>query len=330
MASTSSITTFSDLHPVIIQTQILPRLDGQSLSSVATTSSYLRTITADDILWSDICKSTWLSITHPRINHVISTFSAGHRSFFQDSFQPPTTDVKHLTCRRSWSNTQPSCSLTHHPWPSELILAVDIRFHNNIVYSRVEITDTTTNFLTSELRIVLNDDPARNQSGFELGSIDLKVDKLLHADDETISHLKESVTLNWILIDPTRKRAVNLSSIKPVLAWVDNHVHLRYVIVLPGCDSSERVECRIEVTLVVDKGGVALHVREVILHVKDASCNCLKGKDFLDDSKGNFYVGVDGSNSFIKTNRHLFCRRSTAFTLHRSLFVGNLQMVFTC
>ncbi|KAI3508786.1 hypothetical protein L1887_23801 [Cichorium endivia] len=278
MTPDSSQTTFADIHPLIIQTQILPRLDGQSLSSVATASSYLRTLSSDDILWSDICKSIWPSIAHPRVNHVISTFPAGHRSFFQDSFMPVVNDHKQPNIHRSWPNSKQDCSLTHHLLPSELISAVDIRYHDDIVYSKVEVTDTTADLLSSALRIVLKDD--LDVAGIPK-SIDLKVEEPVHADDATISHLKESITLNWILIDPARKRAVNLSSIKPVLAWINNDIHLRYAVVLPGTDSYEMVECRIEVKLAVGKGGVALHVREATLHVQDLACNCLSGRDFL-------------------------------------------------
>lgn len=278
MASASSPTSFTDLHPHIIQTQILPRLDGQSLSSIASASSYLRSLCADEILWSDICNSTWPSITHPRIDHLISTFSAGHRSFFQDSFLPPITEVKHPLRHHRWSSSQPGSTLRHHPLPSELISAVDIRYHDDMIYSRVEFTDTTTDFLSSALKIVLEDDPG--VTGMHR-SIDLKVDELVHADDAAISHLKESVTLNWILIDPTRKRAVNLSSIKPVLAWITTDIHIRYAVVLPGFDLNELVECRIEVTLAVGKGGVSLKVREVTLHVQDVGCNYVTGKEFL-------------------------------------------------
>ncbi|KAI3508799.1 hypothetical protein L1887_23815 [Cichorium endivia] len=273
MTPASFQTTFSDVHPLIIQTQILPRLDGQSLSSVATASSYLRSLSSDDVLWSDICKSIWPSITHPRVNHVISTFPAGHRSFFQDSFMPLINDVKQPNIHRSWSNSQPDRS-----WPSELMSAVDIRYHDDIIYSKVEFTDTTTDFLSSALRIVLKDD--LDVAGIPK-SIDLKVEEPVHDDDATILHLKESITLNWILIDPTRKQAVNLSSIKPVLAWINNDICLRYAVVIPGTESNEMVEFRIEVKFAVGKGGVALHVREVTLHVQDLACNCLSGKDFL-------------------------------------------------
>ncbi|KAI3508784.1 hypothetical protein L1887_23799 [Cichorium endivia] len=284
MTSSSSTTCFADIHPLIIQTQILPRLDGQSLSSTAAASSYLRTVTSDDTLWSDICRSTWPSITHPRVHHVISTFPSGHRSFFQDSFKPPFTDMKQSNRHHSMSSFQPGCPLTH--WPSDIMSAVDIRYHDDIVYSTVEFTDITTDFLSSTLKIVLKDDTSRQQTtsqpvAVKPRTIDLKVDDLVDDDDATIANLKDSMTLNWILIEPTCKRAVNLSSIKPVLAWITNGIHLRYVVDLPGCDSNEMVECRIEVTLEVGKGATAWHVSEVILYVKDVACNYLTGKDFL-------------------------------------------------
>ncbi|KAI3758247.1 hypothetical protein L6452_05801 [Arctium lappa] len=267
MATTS--TTLADIHPHIIQTHILPRLDGPSLFSSA--SSFLQ---ADDDLWKDVCNSTWPSITHPRLHHLISTFPAGYRSFFHDSFPVLVT------------HPRTSSSKSHHPCPYELISAIDIRYQNHLIFSRLEITDTTTHhFLSSAFRIELNNDPI--PGNFQ--SIDLKVDELAGADQETLSHLNESLTLNWILIDPTLKRAGNLSSIKAVSARQDrmtNETLLRYVTVLPGREPNEVVQCRIQVVLGAGKGGLGLHVKEVTLKLQDLDCSCLNGREFLVVTQG--------------------------------------------
>ncbi|KAJ9545497.1 hypothetical protein OSB04_025204 [Centaurea solstitialis] len=285
MAScTSSPTTFSDLQLHILQTHILPRLDGLSLSSAAATSSYLRSLSADHDLWAHICNSTWPSINHPCLHDVISTFPAAHRSFFHDSF--PAALITTIQGRIYVEPRFPSATFNHpdsspHPLPSELISAIDIRYHNDVIFSRLEFTHTTPDFLSSTLRIVLNNSTAR--AGTSSKSIDLKISELVDADDETIAELKESMTLSWIVIDPTVKRAGNLSSIKPVLAWITNDtIHLRYVTVLPQNELNEMVECRIEVALAVGKGEVvSVNVSEVKLYIQDIACNCLSGKEFL-------------------------------------------------
>ncbi|XP_024970282.1 F-box protein At2g27310-like [Cynara cardunculus var. scolymus] len=276
-----AITTLADIHPHIIQTHILPRLDGPSLSTAAAASSYLQALCSDDHLWAHVSNSTWPSINHPHLHHLISSFPTGYRSFFDDSFPALVTDVNHHNRPRTWSKSQSDCYLN---LPSELISAIDIRYQNDVIFSRIEITDTTTDFLSPAFRMELNDPVPEN-----FQSIDLKVDELAGADQETLSHLKESVTLNWILIDPTLKRAGNLSSIKAVSArqdWMTNETLLRYVTVLPGCEANEVVQCRIQVVLGAGKGGVGLHVKEVSLQLQDLDCCCLNGREFLVITQG--------------------------------------------
>ncbi|KAI3705514.1 hypothetical protein L1987_75753 [Smallanthus sonchifolius] len=274
-------TTLSDIHQEIIQTHILPRLDGRSLSTTATVSSSLHALTSDHNLWSQISRSTWPSITHPRVDDVIYTFPGGHRSFFDDSFPSLTTEINHRDryLSKSTLKQQPDCS-SCNTCPSQLISAVDIRYQTDIIYSNVQFTDVTTEFLSSELQIKLNEDATSN-------GINLEVDELAGVDEETLSHLKESVTLNWILIDPTLKRAGNLSSIKPVTAkkdWVTNETILLYDTVLPGCDPNEMVLCRIHVVLGV--GGQGLHVKEVMMKLIDVDSCWLRGREFLVITQG--------------------------------------------
>lgn len=101
-------------------------------------------------------------------------------------------------------------------------------------------------------------------------------------NDDFLSHLEQSMKLSWIIIEPTRKRAVNLSSLKPVSVqrhYLADEVQLIYVTVLPGSGwvgSSEFVECRIEVTC---RGEV--HVREVSMHMQDMDGVLLSGEDSL-------------------------------------------------
>ncbi|KAJ0653369.1 putative F-box-like domain superfamily protein [Helianthus annuus] len=305
-------TTLTDLHPDIIHTHILPRLDGPSLSATATASSSLKSLCSDDTLWFPISQSTFPSTTHPHVNSVISTFPSGHRSFFLDSFPTITTDLTHRNPRRSWSHTKydhPSCNLhpSSHSSPSQLISTVDICYQNDVIFSKPMFTDITSHFLSSGFLTELSEDnptrtrldptriqndPTRIRPGAGTGSdpfriarpIDLTVDEIAGADAATLRHLKESVKLNWIIIDPTRKRACNLSSIKAVSArqdWVTNESIIRYATVLPGCDPDEIVRCRIQVVLGVGEKGVGLYVKEVVMKVQDMDGVCVNGVEFL-------------------------------------------------
>ncbi|KAL4556232.1 hypothetical protein LXL04_038876 [Taraxacum kok-saghyz] len=275
-------TTISDIHPDLIQTHILPFLDGPSLSATAAVSSHLQTLCADDILWSNMCNSTWPSVTDPRVDDIISTFPAGHRSFFHDSFPALViTDATHHNRRR--------LDLPSHAWPSQIISAVNIRYQNDCIYSKLEFTDTTDAFLSSEFCISLDEEPESKPGTGIFQAIKLKVDELAGADEGRLSHLKESLALNWILIDPTWKRAGNISSIKPVSAWkgwMNDNIHVLYAVVLPGCDQNNMVQYRIQVVLGIDEGTSGLHVKEVMLELLDMDFCRLKGKDFLVITQG--------------------------------------------
>ncbi|XP_076921013.1 F-box protein At2g27310-like [Bidens hawaiensis] len=265
-------TTLADFHPDIIQTHILPRLDGRSLSTIATISSDLYTLCSDNNLWSHICMCMWPSITHPHVEAIISTFPGGHKSFFQDSFPSLIIDVNHRNCCPSISNLkQPDCL-------SQFISAVDIRYQTDIIYSTIQFTDITTNFLSSELKIKLTEDHGIS------GYIDMEVDVHAGVDKATLAHLKESVTLNWIIIDPLLKRAGNLSTIKPVSVkrdWVSNKTIVKYVTVLPGCEPNEMVQCCIYVVLGLDDSGEVLQVKEVTMKMLNLDSCWLSGGDFL-------------------------------------------------
>ncbi|KAI3705513.1 hypothetical protein L1987_75752 [Smallanthus sonchifolius] len=270
-------TSLSDIHQDIIQTHILPRLDGRSLSTTATVSSSLHALASDHNLWSQISRCTWPSITHPRVDDVISTFPDGHRSFFEDSFPSLITEINHRDRYHSKSTLKlPDCS-SCNTWPSQLISAVDIRYQTDVIYSNVQFTDITTEFMSSEIQINLNKDATGNR-------INLEVDELAGVDESKFSHVKESLTLNWILIDPSLKRAGNLSSIKPISVkkdWVTNETLVQYVIVLRGCDPNEMVQYRIQVVLGVGDFGEGLHVKEVVMKLMDLDSYWLNGRDFL-------------------------------------------------
>ncbi|KAK1441419.1 hypothetical protein QVD17_07302 [Tagetes erecta] len=281
----TTTTNLDDLHPNIIQTHILPRLDGPSLSATSAASSYLKTLCSDDTLWHQISQTTWPSITHPRVADVISMFPSGYRSFFNDVFPTLITDVDPCNTRRFWSTPKLDCLCCNldrsfrHTWPAELISAVDICYKNELIYSTVNFTQITSEFLSSAFCIFIDDESQEISR-----TIDLTVDEVAGADKSTLVHLKESLTLNWILIDPTQKRACNLSSIKPAVSrqdWVTNETVLQYVTVLPGCEPNEIVKCKIQVVLGGGEKGVGLYVKEVMVKLEGLDCVSLKGVEFM-------------------------------------------------
>ncbi|KAM7488555.1 hypothetical protein LguiB_026039 [Lonicera macranthoides] len=258
--ATVNTTAINALPCDVISTHILTKLDGQTLASTACASPLLHTLCTEEKLWRDICNSTWTSISDPRVREIIPTFPAGYRSFFSDSF--PTLH------HGSQTNHNRRSTIT------ELISAVDIKYQNTNVFSKLEVTNTGTHsFLCSPFWVELLDSksPVTTPAKF-YGP----------GDDTILSELENHTTLSWIVIDPTRKRAANLSSIRPVLAdrsGVSGEVKLIYATVMAG-DWSEHVEWKMEVTCGV-KGGGELIVKEVNMEVVDLDGRILSGEDSL-------------------------------------------------
>ncbi|KAJ0021153.1 hypothetical protein Pint_31803 [Pistacia integerrima] len=264
----------STLHADIIQTQILTRLDGQTLVAAASTSSLLRSLSLQDNLWRQICNSTWPSTNHPRVQTLISSFPAAHRSFFSDSFPV-------LNCQVPPSYTlefDHSLLLT-----TELISAVDIHYKNNLILSKVVETETVTGwFQFPPFRIDLLDEKQLVTTPIKFAS----ETKVLIKDHE------ENLTLSWIMIDSGRKRAVNLSSRWPVSVeqhWLTREVHVKYAAIVIASDHRQRwelfsarefAECEVMVTLGGEEGG-EMYVREVSMQMKDMEERSLNGRESL-------------------------------------------------
>ncbi|XP_074342574.1 F-box protein At2g27310-like [Apium graveolens] len=93
--------------------------------------------------------------------------------------------------------------------------------------------------------------------------------------------------LSWIMIDPTQKRAANVSRQLPVTVrrhWIDGDIEVKYAILMPRDSSaglSELVEIRITVMLEWVQEKTYLKLRKVSLQVHDMDCICLQGREIL-------------------------------------------------
>ncbi|KAM1977369.1 hypothetical protein EV2_014383 [Malus domestica] len=266
--------SISAVHPDIIQTHILTRLDGPTLASAACTSSKLQALASHQPLWANICHSTWPSTAAPRVRQVISTFPAGPLSFFSDSF-PLLANLEPSTA----TATATSGIAPKHDQdrPCELISAVDIYHRGKLILSKVIETETVTGwFRCSPFRIDLLDpkDVVPTQIKYPEGQ-----------EADTCRDLGDELTLSWIMIDPTRRRAMNLSSHAPVSVqrhWLSGEVHARFSLILSGekATASEHVQCGILVTCGGSEGG-EMQIREVNLQVEDMDGMHLNGKEGL-------------------------------------------------
>ncbi|KAF2307665.1 hypothetical protein GH714_030676 [Hevea brasiliensis] len=256
--------SISAVHPDILQTHVLTLLDGPSLASASCSSTELNSLASQDDLWTNICRSTWPSTEMPRLRQVISTFPNGPRSFFSAAFPLLTIDQASAT------------SLVTPHRPSELISAVDIYHRNELIFSRVVETETESGwFRCSPFRIDMLDPK------------DTCATPIPHPEtQDACRELAEELTLSWILIDATGRRAMNLSSHKPVSVqrhWLSGEVHARFVSILAGekGSSTEFVQCGIVLTCGGGTAGGGMHVREVSVQVEDMDGMFMNGKDSL-------------------------------------------------
>ncbi|TQD91874.1 hypothetical protein C1H46_022530 [Malus baccata] len=272
-ADEASSASISAVHPDIIQTHILTRLDAPTLASAACTSSELHALASHQLLWANICYSTWPSITTPRVRQVISTFPDGPISFFSDSF-PLLGNLNPTTTAATSSGLAPK---HHQDHPYELISAVDIYHRGKLILSKVIETETVTGwFRCSPFRLDLMDPK-------DVVPTHIKYQEGLEAD--TCRELGDDLTLSWILIDPTGRRALNLSSHAPLSVkrhWLSGELHVQFASILAGekGTASEHVLCGILVTCGGSEGG-EMQVREVSLQVEDMDGMHLNGREGL-------------------------------------------------
>ncbi|CAI9261418.1 unnamed protein product [Lactuca saligna] len=234
----------ADIHEDIIKTHILTRLDGQTLAAAGCASSQLQSLCSDQKLWSDICSYNWPSTVDPLVSQAISNFPSGYRSFYSDSSSSPTYRLS---------------TTTSLPATSHIISSVDLRYHDELIFSTVESTNTTPSdwFQSSPFRIDL----------LELKELIPSSIKFSGDNQMLLSNLEKHMTLSWIMIDPTQNRAVNLSSIKPVSVrrnWLTGNI---------------------EITCGVKEGGGELNVSGASLMVLDMDGKCLSGKEIVADNK---------------------------------------------
>ncbi|XP_047976686.1 probable F-box protein At2g36090 [Salvia hispanica] len=245
---------FSDLHPDVIKSHILSRLDGPALASAASCSPTLRRLSDDDSLWSNICESTWPSTATSRLRHLISSFpGGGSRAFFSHAF-PIASSAR-----------------SQSPPPPELISAVDVHYRNDLIFTKIQEIETESGwFRCSPFRIDL------------LEPKDVVPTPIKHPEgDEECKEMIENMNLSWILIDGAGRRAANLSSQRPVAVqrhWLTGEVQARYASIL-AVDGAH-VQCAIVVTCGGAESG-EMQVREVSLEMEDMDGTHLNGKDSL-------------------------------------------------
>ncbi|KAK0603837.1 hypothetical protein LWI29_009185 [Acer saccharum] len=233
---TAPETTISAVHADIIQTHILTRLDGPTLAAAACASSQLQVLSSEDELWQKICTATWPSINEPRVSHLISTFPAATAPSFPIF---PVLDHRHPSKQSS-----ENILLFHNT-------------HNRAYILRRYLLQRRSHFIKNPRNG--NGNGWFHCSPFRVDLLDPKESvstPILHGgeeDDTWLKDLEENLSMSWIVIDPERKRAVNLSSRRAVTVerqWLTGDVQARFLLIMGGDERSgmELVKWEVVVT----------------------------------------------------------------------------------
>lgn len=261
----TTTTTIGEVHTDVIESHVLTKCDGASLACAASTSHLLRKLCYKESLWEDICNSTWSSIKDPLVRKTISNFPGGYRAFFSDAFPVIRSNPSRCKCR-------------YEGTVSELISAVDIHYGDDQVFSKVIVTNTDDkSFLNFSFWVDLLENK-------ETVKIPLKFEG---DDNKCMLGVEQNLKLSWILIDPIKNRAVNVSSFRPVSvqpSWNGFDIQVIFATILSGDydgdDSSELVECRVAATFGC-KNGKNVKFKELILYMEDMQMRRLSGKKCL-------------------------------------------------
>ncbi|XP_010503085.1 PREDICTED: F-box protein At3g44326-like [Camelina sativa] len=256
----------------VLRSNILTRVDGASLAALSCTCIDLHSFSSEESLWKQQCSLTWPSTLDARIQSIISTFPAGHRTFFSDSFP-------FLEHNGVMINLPPTVECT-----TELVSAVDIFYKGEVIFSKVHVTETVSGwFLCSPMRVDLVEPK-------ELISTRVSLAEQWEGDTWK-SDLEKNLSLSWILIDPTRKRAADVSTRRPVSVerhWLTGEVHVKFsTVFVVGEKKKKSEEVEFTVTVVVaafsrrGEEKAEVQIREVSLVAEDMEGKNLGGKNSL-------------------------------------------------
>ncbi|GER33206.1 F-box family protein [Striga asiatica] len=213
-ADGAGTTTITAVHPDVIQSHILNRLDGAALASASCTSPQLLSLCREDWLWREICNSTWPSTADPAIRAAIYALPSGHRSLYSDCF-PSARPHSFPHGKTIFPGTPPEF----------LISAVDIHYDGRLIHSMVLKTETLSGWFQS--------------SPFRLDLLSPKetLHTPLKSDDDWAARAASLLRVSWILIDPRRRRAVYVAGSGAVEAsrdWLTGELQLRCATVVDG------------------------------------------------------------------------------------------------
>lgn len=237
-------TTIEDLHGDVLGCA-LRRLDGRSLAAASCATAALRALATDPETWRALCLAEWPSLALALAAQRRLLAAVPPQRLFADAHPFPSAD------------TGGAGGPDPDPVPAgELVSAVDVYYRGAPLLSRlVETPASSPWFLGSPFRVEA-------------------VERKRPASAAAVPSPGE-LELSWVVVDPARGRAVNVSSRRPVAVarhWYTGETLARFAVVLGGCKFEATVAC---------SEGADGHVSEVSLAVEDADGAAVSGEGTL-------------------------------------------------
>ncbi|PUZ47075.1 hypothetical protein GQ55_7G133700 [Panicum hallii var. hallii] len=235
-------TTIEDLLHADVLGCALRRLDGRSLAAASCATAGLRAFAADPETWRALCLAEWPSLALPGARRLLAAIPP--RRLFADAFPFPSAVGA--------SGGDGELGL-----PRELVSAVDVYCGGAPLLSRVVETPASSPWFLG--------------SPFRVEAVERKRPP---ATEAAAGAAPAELELSWVVADPARGRAVNVSSRRPVSVdrhWYTGETLVRFAVVLGGCKFEATVAC-------AEGSG---HVTEVALAVEDADGAAVSGEGTL-------------------------------------------------
>ncbi|KAJ9173815.1 hypothetical protein P3X46_016915 [Hevea brasiliensis] len=349
MAAKINTDTTTD-HPMICHLQgmcsdlvanIMSRVDGLALASLACTSSDLRGIARHHGLWENLCHSTWPSTA--RAQHLISPSLIRHfDQFFADSYPLIFYDE---AAKHSSPKVETSTS------PPDFVSLVDIYYKNQCVLSRVlhgipEAVDVSTpKLMDDNCYMISNDD--------DLGYADIDNDNLGHTNNserstldeksDNCKELMEDLRLSWVLLDKKTGKAVNLSTWKPFTAqtiWPHGDYVMQFGSIIPFEEKvlpQKLTRCTITTKFKVTEMHGNFQWRQISMSVENVTGSLLDGKTSLmilnkalySMRSTNWLKVENGLNQYEKQKRGLIRRKELKENLANRIYISVEIVVLT-
>ncbi|ONK63712.1 uncharacterized protein A4U43_C07F18100 [Asparagus officinalis] len=301
---------------------ILQRLDGATLARAACACADFSSISKEEALWENVCRSLWPSTNREDVRSLISSIG-GFRKFYADCFPlivnkdvPPVRANADLPYPEDWiddyyyEDFHESEDLS----PSDFVSIVDVKYRDKPVYSKVIWGIPNSGsfngwFYNCPFRIDLLTHSSGDVSGGDQvflsisdGLPSIESIERERKDGRLWRELQDGVRLSWIIVNKRLRQAANVASWSPLSGqrhWpTDRDFLLRFGSILPA---KSILPCQVAECILVLKfrvndvgnGVPTLKLRELSMQ--------------LEDVRG---AHVNGWNSLLVLKEALSCQRS--------------------